>query len=59
MLDYMNKEDIKPDCIIIFTDGFVERDWGGNQWPAPVLWCVSTKGLIAPFGKTLYVPAYK
>ena len=59
MLKYMNKEDIKPDCIIIFTDGHVEQDWGGNQWPAPVLWCVSTKGRIAPFGKTLYVPAHK
>jgi predicted metal-dependent peptidase len=58
MLAYMNKEDIKPDCIIIFTDGYVEQDWGGNNWPAPVLWCVSTKGLIAPFGKTLYVPAH-
>lgn len=58
MLAYMNKEDIKPDCIIIFTDGYVENDWGGNNWPAPVLWCVSTKGLIAPFGKTLYVPAH-
>lgn len=59
MLQYMDKEDIKPDCIIIFTDGYVEQDWGGNKWPAPVLWCVSTKGLIAPFGKTLYVPTHK
>jgi hypothetical protein len=58
MREYMEKEDIKPDCIIIFTDGYVEQDWGGNKWPAPVLWCVSTKGLIAPFGKTLYVPAH-
>lgn len=59
MLEYMNKEDIKPDCIIIFTDGYVEKDWGGNNWPAPVLWCVSTKGMIAPFGKTLYVPTHE
>ena len=59
MLKYMDKEDIKPDCIIIFTDGYVESDWGGNKWPAPVLWCVSTKGLTAPFGKTLYVPSHK
>lgn len=57
MLNYMNAHDIKPDCIIIFTDGYVESDWGGNKWPAPVLWCVSTKGMVAPFGKTLYVPA--
>lgn len=57
MLDYMKAHDIKPDCIIIFTDGYVEAGWGGNDWPAPVLWCVSTKGIVAPHGKTLYVPA--
>jgi predicted metal-dependent peptidase len=57
MLDYMKAKDIRPDCIIIFTDGYVESDWGGDSWPAPVLWCVSTKGIVAPFGKTLYVPA--
>lgn len=57
MLDYMKAKDIRPDCIIIFTDGFVEADWGGTEWPAPVLWCVSTKGIVAPHGKTLYVPA--
>ena len=47
----------QPDCIIVFTDGYVESDWGGTAWPAPVLWCVSTKRLTAPTGKTLYVPA--
>jgi len=57
MLDYMKAKDIRPDCVIVFTDGYVESDWGGNNWPAPVLWCVSTKGIVAPFGKTLYVPA--
>lgn len=57
MVDYMRSRDIKPDCIIVFTDGYVESDWGGTAWPAPVLWCVSTKQLTAPTGKTLYVPA--
>lgn len=56
MLDYMQARDIKPDCIIIFTDGYVEHDWGGDGWAAPVLWCVSSKGVVAPHGKTLYVP---
>jgi len=57
MLDYRTAKDIKPDCIIVFTDGYVERDWGGSDWPAPVLWCISTKGMVAPHGKSLYVPA--
>lgn len=57
MLEYMQSHDIRPDCIIQFTDGYVEHDWGGAGWPAPVLWCVSTKNRTAPNGKTLYVPA--
>ena len=57
MLDYMQARDIKPDCIVIFTDGYVESGWGGDGWPAPVMWCVSTKGMTAPNGKTLFVPA--
>ena len=56
MREFMETKGIRPDCIIIFTDGYVESDWGGDQWSAPVLWCVSTKGLTAPYGKTLYVP---
>jgi predicted metal-dependent peptidase len=56
MLDYMRAKDIRPDCIIVFTDGYVESDWGGNNWPAPVLWCISAKGIVAPHGKSLYVP---
>lgn len=58
MKEYLNREGIVPDCIVIFTDGYVESDWSGESgWPAPVLWCVSTKGVTAPYGKTLYVPA--
>lgn len=56
MREFMETKDIKPDCIIIFTDGYVETGWGGDRWPAPVLWCVSSKGIKAPYGKTLYVP---
>lgn len=55
MREYMKAKGIKPDCVIIFTDGFVESDWSGPDWPAPVLWCVTTKGVTAPFGKTLRV----
>ena len=55
MQRYMNAHGIKPDCVIQFTDGYIGRDWG--TWPAPVLWCVSTKNITAPNGTTLYVPA--
>lgn len=55
MRSYMQARDIKPDCIIMFTDGYVGNDWGGD-WPAPVLWCISSKGITAPVGSSLYVP---
>jgi predicted metal-dependent peptidase len=55
MREYMEREDIKPEATIVFTDGYVEPDWGG-QWPGPVLWAISTKGMRAPSGVSLYVP---
>lgn len=55
---YLDAKGIKPDCIIMFTDGYVEHDWGGNNWPCPILWCVSEKHRVAPTGKTLYVPSF-
>ena len=56
MREYMDARGIKPDCIVQFTDGYVGRDWGGD-WPAPVLWAISSKGITAPSGTSLYVPA--
>lgn len=55
MARYMEARGIKPDCIIQFTDGYVGGGWG--SWSAPVLWCISTKGVVAPSGVSLYVPA--
>lgn len=55
MQRYMEARGIKPDCIIQFTDGYVGKAWG--DWPAPVLWCISSKGITAPTGTSLYVPA--
>ena len=55
MARYLDARGIKPDCIIQFTDGYVGNDWG--TWNAPVLWCISTKGITAPSGVSLYVPA--
>jgi len=55
MREYMVEKNIKPDCIIIFTDGYVESDWGTSNWPAPVMWAITTKGIVAPFGKSLRV----
>ena len=53
MFDFMDKRGIKPEAVIMFTDGFTP--WP-KTLPCPVLWCISTKGLKAPVGETLYVP---
>jgi predicted metal-dependent peptidase len=53
MQRYMEEKQIKPDCIVQFTDGFVPS-WG--QWSAPVLWCISTRNCVAPNGVSIYVP---
>lgn len=53
MFDFMDKRGIKSEAVIMFTDGFTP--WP-KTLPCPVLWCISTKGLKAPVGETLYVP---
>jgi predicted metal-dependent peptidase len=55
MQRYLDARGIRPDCIVQFTDGHVGRNWG--EWPAPVLWAISTKGITAPSGVSMYVPA--
>ncbi len=53
VFDYMDRRGIKPDAVIMFTDGYTP--WP-KTLPCPVLWCISTKGLRAPVGESLYVP---
>lgn len=51
--EYLNFHRIKPECVIMLSDGIVGSDWGG-QWPAPVLWCLTTKKM-AGTGKTIHI----
>lgn len=56
MMSYMNEKNIKPDCIIMLTDGCIDT-WG-NEWNAPILWAIVGeygKGISAPVGKTIHV----
>jgi hypothetical protein len=48
--EYINKEGLKAECVIVFTDGYVERDiaWGISS---PTLWMVTmNKNLEVPLG---------
>jgi predicted metal-dependent peptidase len=53
MFEYIERRGLNPQAVIVFTDGY-------TPWPKtlshPTLWCISTKGLRAPVGETLYVP---
>lgn len=49
--EYINKKQLKADCVVVFTDGYVENDvqWGIS---APTLWLVTlAKDWVPPAGK--------
>jgi predicted metal-dependent peptidase len=53
--EYIIKENIKAECVIVFTDGYVESDAEWNIVP-PTLWMVTqNKGWIPPAGKKVMV----
>jgi predicted metal-dependent peptidase len=52
---YLKEKQIKPECIIVLTDGYVGNDWG-SDWTAPVLWAiVGGNDCVADNGKTIHV----
>lgn len=50
---YVREKNIKPECIVMLTDGCV-YSWG-DAWPCPVLWAITTKGITAPVGKSVTI----
>ena len=53
--DYLKKEQIIPQCVIVLTDGYVGSDWG-NDWTAPVMWAiVGGNDVVAPNGRTIHI----
>lgn len=52
---YMKEHNMKPECAIVFTDGHVGGDWGGD-WPCPVLFVIAGGNkVVAPVGKTIHL----
>ena len=52
---YLKANGIKPDCIVMLTDGEVFDQWG-EAWPAPILWViVGNPKIVAKTGKTVHV----
>jgi predicted metal-dependent peptidase len=54
MISYMKEKNIKPEVIIMLTDGHI-GSWG-EEWNAPIIWVVvNNSGCYAPVGKTVHV----
>ena len=52
---YLKDKGIKPECIIVLTDGYVGNDWG-SDWDAPIIWTiVGGNDVVAPIGQTVHV----
>jgi predicted metal-dependent peptidase len=52
---YIRDKGLKPECIIMLTDGYVGSDWG-TDWESPVLWVVvGGNTALAPNGKTIHI----
>ena len=54
---FMNKHNMKPECLIMLSDGYIghqnESDWNISS---PVLWCIKgNSSFVAPVGKTVHV----
>jgi predicted metal-dependent peptidase len=51
---YMADGGIKPQAVIVLTDGYLGGSWG--QWACPVLWCiVGNKDAVPDVGKYVHV----
>jgi len=51
---FLKDKQITPECVIMFTDGHVGNNWG-SEWPAPVLWLITTKGITAGNGQSVFL----
>lgn len=52
---YLKDKNLKPEVIVMLTDGYVGTDWG-SEWTAPLMWVITQhKGAVAEHGKTIYL----
>lgn len=51
---YMAEHSIKPECVVVLTDGYLGGSWG--TWSVPVLWCIQgNKSATANVGVTVHI----
>lgn len=54
IVDYMKAHQMKPECAVVLTDGYVGDNWG-KGWGCPTLWGVTTKSIKSDVGVTVHV----
>jgi predicted metal-dependent peptidase len=51
---YMAEHGIKPQAVVVLTDGYLGGSWGA--WTTPVLWCIQgNKGARPSVGKYVHI----
>ena len=51
---YMSQHGVKPQAVVVLTDGYLGGSWG--QWACPVLWCIVGNNSARPdVGKYVHV----
>jgi predicted metal-dependent peptidase len=53
VVDYIKDCQLKPECVVVLTDGYVPG-WG-EGWTAPVIWGITTKGITANHGISIHI----
>ena len=43
---YMNEHGIKPECVVVLTDGHLGGSWG--TWSVPLIWCIQSNKRATP-----------
>ena len=51
---YLRERDIKAECVVVLTDGYLGGEWG--TWDMPTLWVIQNhQSAVAPVGKTIHI----
>ena len=51
---YLKEKDLKVECVVVLTDGYLGGSWG--TWSVPVLWAINgNKHAVADIGVTIHI----
>ena len=50
---YIKEKSLKPECVLVLTDGYLSGDWG--VWDQPVFWGITEKNIQSSVGVSVYV----